>query len=119
MQIDEIAKAIREKYGKDAARILREDWSLDDEREYQLQVEILFEKEKKLDQTEKPNLFNGEDKCPCCGKLKIYFKIKDDVNILKFGCCNTCYINYVEDREERWHNGWRPKITKEETQIGK
>lgn len=25
-----------------------------------------------------------------------------------FGCCMHCYIEFVEDREERWRSGWRP-----------
>ena len=24
------------------------------------------------------------------------------------GCCNECYITFVESREEEWKKGWRP-----------
>jgi hypothetical protein len=24
------------------------------------------------------------------------------------GCCASCFIQWVEDREERWTAGWRP-----------
>jgi hypothetical protein len=118
MQIDELSKAVREKYGNDAAKAIREDWTLADEAAFQKEIELLFEKEKKLEQSEKASLFNGEEKCSCCNKLKVYFKIKDDVNVIKYGCCNSCYIKYIEDREERWHKGWRPNLH-EETKIGK
>ena len=44
--------------------------------------------------------------CPVCGAfLK---SAKDNVSLIKFDCCNKCYIQYVEDREERWLKGWRP-----------
>ena len=26
----------------------------------------------------------------------------------KYECCFNCYIQYIEDREERWKSGWRP-----------
>lgn len=29
-------------------------------------------------------------------------------NWWKFGCCNLCFVYFVEDREERWNSGWRP-----------
>ena len=44
--------------------------------------------------------------CPVCGAL--LKSVKDDVSLIKFDCCNTCYIKYIEDREERWLKGWRP-----------
>ena len=44
--------------------------------------------------------------CPVCTKrLKT---VKDDIYNNKFECCHKCYINYVEGREERWLEGWRP-----------
>ena len=29
----------------------------------------------------------------------------------KFDCCEKCYIQWVEGREERWKKGWRPNET--------
>ena len=26
----------------------------------------------------------------------------------KWDCCADCHIEFVETREERWDNGWRP-----------
>jgi len=34
--------------------------------------------------------------------------MKDDLYMNKFDCCWKCYIQWVEDREERWLEGWRP-----------
>ena len=44
--------------------------------------------------------------CPVCNTYS--FKSKDDVYMSKFECCEGCYIQWVEDREERWILGWRP-----------
>jgi hypothetical protein len=26
----------------------------------------------------------------------------------KYDCCFECYVEYIEDREQRWEKGWRP-----------
>jgi len=44
--------------------------------------------------------------CPVCGSFAR--TAKDDVYLIKFECCDNCYIQYVEDREGRWLKGWRP-----------
>ena len=44
--------------------------------------------------------------CPVCSKYS--FKSNDDVYMTKFQCCEKWYIQWVEDREERWLKGWRP-----------
>jgi hypothetical protein len=44
--------------------------------------------------------------CPICETYS--FSAKDDVYMNRYDCCFKCYINYVEDREERWDSGWRP-----------
>ena len=33
----------------------------------------------------------------------------DDVYIVKYQCCFDCFVNYVDNREERWLSGWRPE----------
>ena len=49
---------------------------------------------------------NSNRSCPICSTYS--FKSNDDVYMSKFECCFKCYIQYVEDREERWKTGWRP-----------
>ena len=44
--------------------------------------------------------------CPVCSTYS--FKSNDDVYMSKFECCEKCYIQWVEGREERWKTGWRP-----------
>jgi thioredoxin-related protein len=99
---------VKEKYGKNAVRPIRDEWSSEEEEEYQAQKEEYEERIKNI-QNKKIIVYNGDDTCDYCGKLRIYFKIEDDVKIHKYGCCNTCYVNYIEDREDRWSEGWRPQ----------
>ena len=49
---------------------------------------------------------NTNRECPVC---EVYsFKREDDFFMNKYECCSACYIQWVEDREERWLKGWRP-----------
>ena len=32
----------------------------------------------------------------------------DDQTLYKWDCCRRCYIEFIEHREERWKDGWRP-----------
>jgi hypothetical protein len=41
--------------------------------------------------------------CPLCD-----FIMKDDQTYFKWNCCNLCFIQFIEHREERWEAGYRP-----------
>lgn len=42
--------------------------------------------------------------CPICG-----FTMRDNPKFYyKWGCCQLCFIEFIEHREERWGEGWRP-----------
>ena len=62
-------------------------------------------------------LFNRDDNrnCPVCNTYS--FEIRDDIYMTKFDCCFKCYIQCVEDREERWEYGWRPEREKASKRI--
>ena len=90
-------------------------WSEDKEKHYIEQLKSLDKKETYSEKVEidgvlvPKKLINRETErvCPVC---KIYsFKIEDDMYMAKYECCTDCYIQYVEDREERWEQGWRPQ----------
>ena len=113
-----IEKAIKEKYGEEAIAHPRSNWDDDKEREYLEQIKKLAEKKRRVaEKTDKVDnggffvskkLLNKESKrkCPVCS---IYsFNIQDDIYMSKYECCQKCYIQYVEDREDRWKTGWRP-----------
>ena len=113
-----IEKAIAQRYGEDAIKNPRADWDEEKEKEYLQQMRELYarttknrEREEKVDVngikvTKK--LLNRESlkTCPVCGAFPK--SVKDDVCLVKFDCCNNCYIQYVEGREDRWLQGWRP-----------
>lgn len=118
--IARLEKAISRKYGNKTILNPMSNWSADREQDYLEQLKKLDKKElQKEELTEKVEI-NGvlvpkklvsrelNRVCPTC---KTYsFDIKDDVYMAKYECCHECYIKYVEDREERWLQGWRPDI---------
>ena len=113
-----LEKAIAEKYGKEAIQNPKSGWTPEKEKEYIEQVKKIQEKRnQKQEASEKvetngflinKKLLNREQKrnCPVCESYSL--EMKDDVYMTKFDCCFKCYIQYVEDREERWETGWRP-----------
>ena len=113
-----VEKAISQKYGKEAIQNPRSEWSEEKEKEYIEQMKDFYKakslKEKWKDKIDvngikaTKKLLNRESlkTCPVCGSFPK--KSMDDVCLLKFDCCHLCYIEFVEDREERWQKGWRP-----------
>ena len=120
-QIAAVEKAIAEKYGEEAIANPKSDWDTAKEKEYLHQMREFYQKSRKNEQYEEKidingikvskKLLNRESLrcCPVCGSFPK--KSLDDVCLTKFDCCNNCYIQYVEEREERWLNGWRPQTT--------
>ena len=122
LNLNDIAKfeqAIAKKYGPEAVENPRKYWNDEKEKEYQEQLKKLAKKERlneeKDDKVEQDGfliskkLLNKETTRRVCPVCKTYsFKIKDDVFMNKFDCCYSCYIQWVDDREERWEKGWRP-----------
>jgi len=117
--IARLEKAIKDKYGEAAVENPAKYWDEEKEKDYLQQLKQHVEKQKsqeastafenvdgvlisrKLIKTER-NLICGV----CSSKLST---AKDDIYSLKFDCCEKCYIQYIEHREERWLDGWRPK----------
>ena len=118
-RIAAIEKAIAEKYGKETVENPRSKWNEEKEKEYLEQMSEFYSKIKRNEsQQEKidingikvaKKLLNRESLkcCPVCGSFPK--KSMDDVCLIKYECCSKCYIQYVEGREKRWTEGWRPK----------
>ena len=119
--LNEIARyevAISQKYGKEAIRHPKADWTDEKEEDYQQQMRELYEKEKKQQEKNEKieidgfliskKLFSKDSNrnCPVCHAYS--FDSRDDVYMTKFDCCYKCYIQFVEGREDRWSEGWRP-----------
>ena len=112
-----IEQQIQKKYGEKATQHPKKDWTAQKEQEYLIQLKEVYHKELReedLDKVEVSGVFvprklinkNSSRSCPICS---IYsFKSNDDVYMSKFNCCEKCYIQWVEGREERWKTGWRP-----------
>ena len=116
--IVKLEKAIEQKYGKEAVQNPHSSWNEEKEKEYLEQLKKLANKDIIIEQQQEmievdgflvPKKLLNRDKtknCPVCGS---YLKtIKDDIYMAKHECCESCFIQYVEDREERWLKGWRP-----------
>lgn len=116
-EIAKIEKAIKEKYGEEAIQNPKGSWDEQKEREYLKDLKQFYElKNKRQQETQDFEGFKVNDKkskastdrnCPVCGSYS--FSTRDDLYMNKFDCCFKCYVQYVEDREERWKTGWRPE----------
>ena len=111
-----IEKAIAEKYGDDTVQHPKKQWTDDKEKQYLKDLKKLHDNyiEHESSQEEVNGVFiskklltrESKRSCPVCNTYS--FKPNDDVYMSKFDCCFKCYIQWVEDREERWKSGWRP-----------
>jgi len=117
-KIAAVEKAISEKYGEKTIQNPMSMWDEEKEEEYLSQMKELYSKSSRNSEWKDKidvngikvtkKLLNRESlkTCPVCGNFPK--KSMDDVCLIKFDCCYSCYITYVEDREERWQKGWRP-----------
>jgi hypothetical protein len=120
-ELDKIAaieQAIAKKFGKEAIQNPRANWDEKKEKEYLKQMKKFYMRIEKLERAQdkvdvsgikvSKKLLSRESlkSCTVCGMLPK--KPMDDVCFIKFDCCHNCYINFVEDREDRWLEGWRP-----------
>jgi Pyruvate/2-oxoacid:ferredoxin oxidoreductase delta subunit len=122
-EIAKYEKHFREKHGDDFLESPHQNWAPEDERSYREEAAQLREKlkerqkqraqRKKEGYTVTKKLLNNEisKNCPVC--LKYLFEPQDDAYLIKYSCCKTCFVKYVEDREERWESGWRPDLGEE------
>ena len=118
--IAKIEQAIEKKYGKEAVTHPRNNWDDVKEQEYLKQIKELSKKEEikkeKTEKVEKDGFLiskklitkSSNRTCPVCDVYS--FNIKDDIYMNKYDCCFRCFLQYVDEREERWKSGWRPNI---------
>ena len=115
-QIAKIEKAMSKKFGKESVVNPKSSWSDEKEKEYLQDLKEFYSEESKeaADKINEDgffitrNLINKEINrvCPVCETYS--FSGRDDLYMNKFECCEGCYIQWIEDREERWLEGWRP-----------
>lgn len=111
-----VEKAIAEKYGKEAVQDFKSTWNKEREEEYLAQLRASRNIDARHRDREDLGGFliskkarnkNTNRACPVCETYS--FSMKDDVYMSRFECCFKCYVQYVEDREDRWSEGWRPE----------
>ena len=109
-----LEKAISKKYGKEAVQNPSSNWTPEKEKEYLKQLKENKVKEMTKDQVEERDGFlfsaklikkDSKNNCSVCSNI---LKQQDMLYETKYECCRNCYVQYVEHREERWLNGWRP-----------
>ena len=113
-----LEKAIARKYGDISIQNPSSFWDEEKEERYLQQLKTFVEKQKKHEDATEPEnvdgvlitrkLLNKESvySCPTCEKrLKT---VNDEIYFTKFECCELCFIEHIEGREERWLDGWRP-----------
>jgi hypothetical protein len=118
-----LEKAIKKKYGEEAIQNPALFWDEEKEKDYLSQLEDFVAKQRKYELGAEPKnvdgflitkkLLNKERKINCSACFNLLRKINDEIYMLKYDCCEACFIEYVEGREERWLKGWRPEnVTK-------
>ena len=113
-----VEQAISKKYGDETIQNPKANWDENKEKEYLQQMKEFYQKTQRIEESQEKvdvngikvskKLFNRDAlrSCPICNSFAR--RSMDDVCLVKFDCCFNCYIQYVEDREERWLKGWRP-----------
>lgn len=116
--IVKVEKAISKKYGEEAIQNPKSGWSPDKEEDYVEQSKKLQKKINKGNQERElvevngylmPSKLINVSKTRTCTICSVYsFDSKDGFYMNRYECCFQCYIQWVEGREERWLQGWRP-----------
>lgn len=112
-----IEQAIAKQYGEETIQNPKKTWTEEKDEEYFSQLKELYKNQKQEEDYDKKEvngvfipkkLLNSDSNrsCPVC--FTYTTKAQDDLYFTKFDCCFKCYIQWVEDREERWKTGWRP-----------
>lgn len=109
-----LEKAIKQKYGEEAVQNPSSNWTPEKEKEYLQQLKENKVKEMTADRVEEREGFlfsaklikkDSKNVCDICSNI---LKQQDMLYETKYECCRNCYVQYVEGREERWKQGWRP-----------
>jgi len=115
-KIAKIEKAMSKKFGPESIVNPKSGWDDDKEKEYLEDLKEFYSEESRQEEDKinkdgffiTRNLINKEINrvCPVCNTYS--FSGRDDLYMNKFECCEKCYIQWIEGREERWLKGWRP-----------
>ena len=117
--VAKLEKAIKDKYGEEAIANPKKYWNKEKEQEHSEQIKEFYKKKFFKDSKNPKENYKGFliskklltresiGSCPVCDKF--FLNVKDELYVRKYECCESCFIQYVEGREERWSEGWRPE----------
>ena len=120
-----LEKAIKKKYGDEAIDNPAKHWDEEKEKEYLSQLKDFVAKQRKSEAEVEPENVNGvlitrkllnkdnKINCPVCSNM--LRTVNDDIYMLKYDCCEKCFFQYVDGREDRWLKGWRPENVRSST----
>ena len=113
-----LEKAMKEQYGEISIQNPKNEWNPEKQIKFLEDSKELLKKEYSSESTREKidldgvlipkKLINRNNHRYCQYCVSYSFDRNDDVYFTKFDCCNKCFVKYIEDREERWKNGWRP-----------
>lgn len=113
-----LEKAISEKFGEETITHPKANWNDEKEQKYLEESRKKAKLEAESDSSKEHIDLNGvlipkklinsnnKRKCEYCNRYS--FNRNDDVFFTKYETCYKCYVKHIEDREERWKQGWRP-----------
>jgi hypothetical protein len=115
-QIAHLEKLFVEEYGDQSIKDFRAEWNPGREEDYLEQLKRQTRRQdtaetKKVEIsgvliTERTIERKSDRVCPVCETYS--FSRRDDLFMNRFSCCYECHVEFVDKREERWTNGWRP-----------
>jgi len=124
-QIAHLEKLFAEEYGEQSVKDFRAEWSPEREKEYlaQLKRQTRRDNDGEMKKVEVEGVMITERAlgrktarvCPVCETYS--FSGRDDLFMNRFACCYECHVEFVDGREERWTNGWRPDEGRIETAL--
>lgn len=102
-----------DRYGEEVLQDVRQNLDPDKHKKYRKELDKFYQKiysnREEQEMIEKngyrvsKRLLNKEVPPRTCGVCDSYsFNVKDDIYLLKFGCCFDCFIEFVEGREDEW-----------------
>ena len=105
-----VEKAIAEKYGEETVQHPKSEWTNEKEKQYLDDLKKIYNDGGVLDSEQEEvngvfiskKLLTKESNRTCLVCNTYSFRSNDDVYMSKFGCCETCYIKWIEHRENRW-----------------
>ncbi|MDP3987014.1 MAG: hypothetical protein Q8P81_02195 [Nanoarchaeota archaeon] len=107
-ELAQIEKAIEKKYGSETTINPNANWTTDKEKNYLIQLKNFLTTESKENIEEREgysfikHLINRNiTLCPICDLYGL--TRNDELYMLKYDCCEVCYIKYVDGREEFWN----------------